>query len=50
MKIITLVFISILLSGCVTMKPYCSRPDQKNCKKIGAGEMGGVVRGFREIH
>jgi hypothetical protein len=46
MKII-FVIILLALSGCATV-PYCKQNQTNNCRKIGAGEMGGTVRGFYE--
>ena len=42
-----LILVLLALSGCATV-PYCKKDQTTNCRKIGAGDMGGTVRGFHE--
>jgi len=42
-----LIVIILALSGCASL-PICKKDQTNNCRKIGAGDMGGTVRGFYE--
>lgn len=43
--IIAIILLS--LGGC-TILPICKQNQTVNCRKIGASDMGGTVRGFYE--
>ena len=47
MKIVTLFVMLLLLGGCATV-PFCKKDQTTDCKKIGAGDMNGTVRGVYE--
>lgn len=47
MKYILLLLL-LILSGCATL-PVCKKDQNDNCRKLSAGDMGGTVRGYRDV-